>query len=126
VTEFEIAGGARAPCSARDRLSEVLDARLGKPLIDNVRLLVSELVTNCVLHGGAGDDGTIRVSSRVGQECVRTEVCHDGPSFLPPADAPDIETPGGLGLFLVEQMSTAWGVGGDGQTCVWFELGLTG
>ena len=123
VTEFEIAGGPRAPLSARAKVSESLDASLERPVVDNVRLLVSELVTNCVLHGGADDGMTIRVRSSVAHGSVRTEVCHDGPSFAGPNATPDLDSPGGLGLFLVEQMSEAWGIAGTDETCVWFELG---
>jgi anti-sigma regulatory factor (Ser/Thr protein kinase) len=124
VTEFQIAGGPRAPESARAKLSESFDERLQQPVVDDLRLLVSELVTNCVLHGGATDAGEITVRTNVRPDSVRTEVCHDGPLFVPPEEDPDLGTPGGLGLFLVEQMSEAWGIDEGCQTCVWFELGL--
>ncbi len=36
---------------------------------------------------------------------------------------PDPETPGGLGLLLVEELCETWGVWQDlGPTCVWCEL----
>jgi anti-sigma regulatory factor (Ser/Thr protein kinase) len=124
LAEFRIPGGPRAPESARAKLSESFDARLDQPVVDDLRLLVSELVTNCVLHGGASNDGAITVRTHVGDDAVRTEVCHDGPTFMPPQDQPDLESPGGLGLFLVEQMSAAWGIAEGCETCVWFELGL--
>ena len=124
MTEFQIVGGPRAPESARAKLSESLEERLQPPVVNDLRLLVSELVTNCVLHGGASDSGEITVRTKVRPDCVRTEVCHDGPLFVPPDEDPDLGTPGGLGLFLVEQMSEAWGIAEGCQTCVWFELGL--
>jgi anti-sigma regulatory factor (Ser/Thr protein kinase) len=124
VAEFQIPGGPRAPESARAKLSESLDARIDEPVVNDLRLLVSELVTNCVLHGGATDKGAITVRTAVSTDAIRAEVCHDGPSFVPPADDPDLDSPGGLGLFLVEQMSAAWGIAEGCQTCVWFELGL--
>jgi anti-sigma regulatory factor (Ser/Thr protein kinase) len=126
VTEFEIAGGPRAPLSARAKLSETFVDRLGGPVVDNMRLLVSELVTNCVVHGGAGGAGRITVRTAVGAESVRTEVCHDGPAFTAPTHDPDLTSPGGLGLFLVEQMSHSWGIDEATETCVWFELCLAG
>jgi len=125
LTEFQIAGGPRAPESARAKLTESFDSNLDAPLVDDLRLLVSELVTNCVLHGGAGDERAITVRTAIGPTAVRTEVCHDGPAFAAPGHAPDLDSPGGLGLFLVEQMSAAWGIDEGCQTCVWFELGLT-
>jgi anti-sigma regulatory factor (Ser/Thr protein kinase) len=123
-TEFQISGGPRAPETARAQLSERLDDRLEPPVRDDLRLLVSELVTNCVLHGGAGVPDAITVRTCVRHDLVRTEVCHDGPGFVPPTHEPDLESPGGLGLFLVEQMSAAWGIAEGCETCVWFELGL--
>ena len=125
VTEFEIAGGPQAPQSARTKLAETFDDRLDGPVVNNMRLLVSELVTNCVVHGGAdGAGGPIRVRAAVEDDCVRTEVCHDGPGFAAPSAVPDLDSPGGLGLFLVEQMSKAWGIEHSRETCVWFELNL--
>jgi anti-sigma regulatory factor (Ser/Thr protein kinase) len=124
LTEFQITGGPRAPEWARAKLSESFDSSLAPPIVDDLRLLVSELVTNCVLHGGATDEGAITVRTAVGPTAVRTEVCHDGPVFVAPDHEPDLESPGGLGLFLVEQMSAAWGIDEGCQTCVWFELGL--
>ena len=36
---------------------------------------------------------------------------------------PDPETPGGLGLFVVDELCETWGVSQDlGPTCVWCEL----
>ena len=124
VTEFRIPGGPQAPLAARARIAESFEFRLEKPVVDNMRLLVSELVTNCVLHSGASPGGEITVRADVGDDHVRTEVCHDAPTFEPPTGNPDIATPGGLGLFLVEQVSSAWGIAENGEACVWFELGL--
>jgi anti-sigma regulatory factor (Ser/Thr protein kinase) len=125
VTEIQIQGGPRAPESARARLTESLDAPRLAPVVDDLRLLVSELVTNCVVHGGVSEPGdAITIRTWVRADDVRTEVCHDGPAFAAPTDAPDLESPGGLGLFLVDQMSAAWGIDKGRRTCVWFELGL--
>lgn len=124
MTEFQIPGGPRAPESARAKLSESFGERLDAPVVNDLRLLVSELVTNCVLHGGATGDGAITVRTDISDAAVRTEVCHAGPSFVPPGEDPDLDSPGGLGLFLVEQMSAAWGIAEGCETCVWFELGL--
>jgi sigma-B regulation protein RsbU (phosphoserine phosphatase) len=124
VTEFRIPGGARAPLSARAKLTESLEERFARCLVDDLRLLVSELVTNCVLHGGVGEAAEITVRARLRADAVRTEVCHDGPRFDAPADDPDLGSPGGFGLLLVDRMASSWGIGGRCQTCVWFELGL--
>jgi phosphoserine phosphatase RsbU/P len=124
VTEFRIPGGAQAPLSAREKLTESLEESFARCLVDDVRLLVSELVTNCVLHGGVGEAAEITVRTQLRDHAMHTEVCHDGPSFEAPEGDPDLTSPGGLGLLLVDRMAASWGIGGQCQTCVWFELGL--
>jgi anti-sigma regulatory factor (Ser/Thr protein kinase) len=122
MTQFQVPGGAQAPLSARARLSEAIGSHVDAPVADDVRLLVSELVTNCVVHGGAPDTAPITVRTVVSGDGVRAEVCHQGPGFEPPQGDPDLAVPGGLGLYLVEQMSSRWGITHDRETCVWFEL----
>ncbi len=93
-------------------------------ICDDVELMVSELVTNALVHAGtelvveAGYDehsGTVRVAvgdDGLGQPAVRR------PS---PAD------PHGRGLQIVAMLASGWGVdpqeGGAGKT-VWFEVRL--
>ncbi len=82
-------------------------------------LLVSELVTNAMRHGGA----PIRLIADITPSGVRVEV-YDGNSDAFPAVrdiAPD--APGGRGLRLVDALADRWGTleSGDGK-CVWFEI----
>jgi hypothetical protein len=51
-------------------------------------------------------------------------VIDPGSDLRPMVQDLDVNVPGGMGLFLVEQISTRWGVErmGDGATEVWFEL----
>lgn len=90
---------------------------------DTVLLLVSELVSNAVVH--AGTACTLRLSL---EGCVRVEV-RDGSDALPdlPTGSDPLAT-SGRGLHLVRALSTTCGVqplpGGGKQ--VWFELPLPG
>jgi anti-sigma regulatory factor (Ser/Thr protein kinase) len=82
-------------------------------------LLVSELVTNAMRHGGA----PIRLIADLTPSGVRVEV-YDGNCDAFPAVrdiAPD--APGGRGLRLVDALADRWGTleSGDGK-CVWFEI----
>ncbi|HEV2075079.1 MAG TPA: ATP-binding protein, partial [Thermoleophilaceae bacterium] len=88
-------------------------------LVSATRLLVSELVTNSVRHGGGE---RVRLKLQVPEEGrLRCEVTDDGPGFTPaPRDRAATE-PGGWGLVLVDQLVDKWGVQ-DGRTKVWFEL----
>lgn len=122
VAEFQIPGGPKAPSAARELLCEWVGTQLDPALIDTARLLVSEIVTNCVVHAGVDESELITVRATRTSDGVRTEICHRGPHFVPPAGEPDLDSPGGLGLYVVEHLSDAWGVESGEQICVWFEL----
>jgi anti-sigma regulatory factor (Ser/Thr protein kinase) len=121
---IELAGGRLAPRRVRARLGPLLaDHVSGDDRID-VLVLVSELVTNAVRHGGAGEDDTIVVHLAVAAGVLRIDVCDHGPGFTPPAVLRPRAEGGGNGLILVERLSSSWGVAGDDGTCVWFEREL--
>lgn len=87
--------------------------------VDTAVLLVSELVTNAVLHARS----PFRVLVEPGAEAIRVEV-HDG-SPVPPRMhrfAPTSAT--GRGLRLLDRLAQTWGVThmSDGKS-VWFEIG---
>jgi anti-sigma regulatory factor (Ser/Thr protein kinase) len=115
---FELAGGPYAVTAARLALAEI-DDDLDESQAFDVRLLVSELVTNSVQHAKVGPDDSIRLKLAIGGEAVRVEIADDGPGFEPPADAGGTERERGWGLFFVSQLASRWGVDSD---CVWFEI----
>jgi anti-sigma regulatory factor (Ser/Thr protein kinase) len=111
--------GPEAAAEARRAIGK-LRADLDPPLMETLRLLVTELVTNSVRHTAA-DSVTLRVA--VGKAAVLTEVADTGPGFDPECveQAGDDNT--GWGLFLVERLAHSWGVKQDGPSKrVWFEL----
>lgn len=87
----------------------------------NVELIVSELVTNSVLHTGATPRDRLLLRLRCGASGVSGEVCDPGEGFNWESDEPDLSEPGGLGLMVVDQLAAKWGVRRNGETCVWFE-----
>ncbi|MEX2274636.1 MAG: SpoIIE family protein phosphatase [Actinomycetota bacterium] len=106
---------------------EELRFRVSKGVLDDVRLLVSELVTNSVRHSGAGRGELIALRVDIEEAHVRVEVADHGVGFDPvraEASAVELEgLPGGWGLRLVEQVADRWGVErDDAEVCVWFEL----
>ena len=117
---FELAGGPYAVTAARLALAD-LDSNLDPSTAFDVRLLVSELVTNSVQHAQVSEDDSIVLAVRFSVETVRAEVHDNGPGFEPPATPPPNDADAGWGLFLVEQLADAWGVG-DGGRGVWFEI----
>jgi anti-sigma regulatory factor (Ser/Thr protein kinase) len=118
---FELAGGPYAVTAARLALAD-LDDELDPSLAFDVRLLVSELVTNSVQHAQVAEEDSIVLVLSITPEKVRAEVRDDGPGFEPPPSPPPDNADKGWGLFLVEQLADAWGVG-EGGKGVWFEIG---
>jgi anti-sigma regulatory factor (Ser/Thr protein kinase) len=119
--KFELAGGPYAVTAARLALAD-LDSTLDASTAFDVRLLVSELVTNCVKHASVGADDSIRLHVDVRDETVRVEVMDSGPGFELREPIPDTQTDSGWGLFLVNQMADRWGVEKAQDNCVWFEI----
>ena len=79
-------------------------------------LLISELVTNAVLHGG----GEIRLLIDVDRDrLARFAVSDEGGGSPVVRDDPGAD--GGWGLRLVGQLAARWGVL-EGRTQVWFEV----
>ena len=118
---FELAGGPYAVTAARLALAD-LDSALDPSTAFDVRLLVSELVTNSVQHASVGAEDSIRLHVDIGGVSVRVEVSDSGPGFELKDPIPDTATDSGWGLFLVNQISDRWGVGRETDSCVWFEI----
>lgn len=117
---LSIGGGVHAAGKARNEISR-LRADLDPPLLESVRLLVTELVTNSVRHAGAG---TVELAVLVGSERVRVEIANPGSPFEPVLREDDPTSDEGWGLFLVDRISDSWGVVEEdaGRQRVWFEL----
>ena len=103
---------------ALDGLSdEIPDGRMR-----DVRLLVSELVTNAVRHANLDAGDVIYLVIDVADHTLRVEVHDPGGGFVPSAPSPDPARPSGWGLYLVAELADRWGVDSDEETLVWFEL----
>jgi anti-sigma regulatory factor (Ser/Thr protein kinase) len=120
----EIAGGVEAACTARELLSHRLGAATRDDTMHDLHLLTTELVTNAVLHAGAGENDRIELRVAKQPDVVRVSVTDTGSDQIPVVQDLDPEMPGGMGLFLVEQISSSWGVERTdrGANRVWFEL----
>ena len=103
---------------ARRMVEQALRASGHHDLVDVATLLVSEIVTNSVLH--AGTDLSLRC--RPSRRGVRVDV-FDGSPLLPSVRHYDAEATTGRGLGLVSALASSWGVECvDGGKTVWFEL----
>ena len=117
---FELAGGPYAVTAARLALAD-LESQLDASVAFDVRLLVSELVTNSVQHAAVSAEDSIVLVVSMTDDVVRVTVRDEGPGFEPPASPPPEDADAGWGLFLVEQLADSWGVS-DGGKDVWFEI----
>ena len=118
---------AAAPTAASEARRALAGCRLVEETHEpTLLLLVSELVSNSVRHAGMSPGEHIRLRARTHRDCAYVEVCDAGRSGRMPekrAPQPEVLEPGGLGLFLVDEMADRWGVHRrEDGTCVWFEL----
>jgi anti-sigma regulatory factor (Ser/Thr protein kinase) len=120
VIDVRFPSDVNAPGAARRAVQE-LSGRVDDPVYDDIRLLVSELVTNGVRHAGQGKTGWVGLAVRWSRSGVRVEVTDPGPGFGEVA-APTIYQESGWGLYLVEQVATRWGVERARGNTVWFEI----
>ena len=90
---------------------------LGPARTGEVKLIVSELVTNSIEHGDLGAHDRIEVHALVDRRGVlHMEVRDPGPG-----PAPDARR--GMGLRILERMADRWGIDrSEGVARVWFEL----
>jgi anti-sigma regulatory factor (Ser/Thr protein kinase) len=108
---------ARAAVAGFTEKSEIAATELA-----TLTLLVSELVSNAVLHSDAPPaSGILLCAHLLGGGAVRVEVIDRGGGFTAIPRDP-AQPGGGYGLYLVDRQATRWGVDREGGTRVWFEL----
>ena len=122
---IRIPGGRNAPTEARRWVGSRLEGQIPTATASDAALLVSELVTNSVLHANVGAGRALSVEVTTFDDRVRIAVTDPGSRLRPCMLPPDPETPGGLGLLLVDELCETWGAWQDlGSTRVWCELPL--
>lgn len=119
-------GGTGAPFRARMSVLSQLGEELAETAAADVALIVSELVTNSVLHANVGSDQTLTVECTALPDRLRITVTDPGSRMEPHVRSPDHNGSGGYGLAIIEVLCLAWGVVRDtvGTTSVWCELPL--
>jgi anti-sigma regulatory factor (Ser/Thr protein kinase) len=107
---------------ARDAL-EALRAQIGDQRLDDLRLVVSELVTNSVRHAQLEADDRITLRVDADTDVIRVEIHDGGRGFEPVAAPTTMYQESGWGLYLISQIADRWGVSNDdGGTTVWLEI----
>jgi anti-sigma regulatory factor (Ser/Thr protein kinase) len=117
-------GGAGAPARARQSVLAQLEGGLVDAQASDAALLVSELVTNSVVHADVGAGETLTVELLELEDRLRITVIDPG-SPREPRLPPRVEhRQSQFGLLLIDQLSETWGFarGGAGTMHVWCEL----
>ena len=126
----EVASGARSAswqlepdtsnvATARRLIADVLAAWGCDQLIPDAQLVVTELVTNAIVHA----ETSCHVSLRLTDGGIRIAVSDGDLNHQPDPKPFDLEREGGRGLLIVSTLAAAWGIapGGHGKT-VWADL----
>jgi DNA-binding NarL/FixJ family response regulator len=114
-----LAGEPQSAGSARRFVEETLQRWECGHDLDTVNLLVSEVVSNAIIHA----PGELEVSVRLRSHSIRIEVNDDSRDLPVLRDAEDDDI-SGRGMALVEALATGWGVSdrSEGGKTVWFEV----
>jgi anti-sigma regulatory factor (Ser/Thr protein kinase) len=118
LLKIDLPSGPTSPRTARHALTGVLGELVNQDCTDVIELLVSELVTNAVVHA----QGAVELKVWADPDLVRVEVT-DGSRSSPQIRDYGPEATTGRGVRLLDNLATRWGVelGSAGKT-VWFEF----
>jgi anti-sigma regulatory factor (Ser/Thr protein kinase) len=123
--ELRFAPTAGAPGQARQAVKDTLSDR-SKETVETASLLVSELVTNSLRHGNAILNASVVLRIAQHDHVIRIEVVDWGRGFDYSRRSEPLDHAGGWGLYLVEQLSSRWGIEKGTPNVVWFELNVPG
>ena len=113
-----------APAAAR-RALDAFRGQLAEDVIERGALVVSEFVTNSVMHAGLAVAQRIDLNIRVLPGCLRIEVTDEGTArFDLVVILPHPGQNSGRGFWIVDQLSDRWGVDFSRSTRVWCEFDL--
>jgi anti-sigma regulatory factor (Ser/Thr protein kinase) len=107
-----------APARARRAVRNECSARVPRRTLENLQLLVSEVVTSGIVHGGNRRDRSLTLDIGL-NSTLRFAIVDHGPRF---ATETAWDRDGGWGLRLVERLADRWGIQRTrAGTRVWFE-----
>jgi serine/threonine-protein kinase RsbW len=124
VRTLVIPASAEAPARARRWLDDLVPLRpLGQVAFD-VRLLVTELVSNSVRHAGLEESDEIELRLDLDEARLRVEVRDPGSGFELSPRVRERNAEGGRGLQIVAAIAHRWGLETTPGSIVWFEIDL--
>jgi anti-sigma regulatory factor (Ser/Thr protein kinase) len=117
-----VALSAQAPGAVRGTLETRYAATMDRALLDDVKVMASEIVTNAVRHSGRPDGDPLSLSTTVIDGVLHVEVGDEGLSVAT-LEPRSIDPPSGLGF--LEILSDRWSSSRNGSFRVWFEVDVT-
>jgi two-component sensor histidine kinase len=116
---YKIEAQPEGPAKARRIIADELATVLSPEELEEMKLMVSELVTNGIVHGRPEESDIPLMLDLCVNGHIRCAVLDNGPGFA--ARVRD-ERSRGWGLRLIEQLSDRWGMQcSPRRTEVWFE-----
>jgi anti-sigma regulatory factor (Ser/Thr protein kinase) len=120
-----------APASvvtARWQISAQLrEAGVVRPAIGDAAVVVSELLTNAIMHARPLPGARVMVAWALRERSLEVAVSDGGSMTRPRAAQPSLSSIGGRGLAIVEHLSCRWGVlASDFGLTVWAILPVPG
>jgi anti-sigma regulatory factor (Ser/Thr protein kinase) len=119
--ELNLPAAPTAATTARSEVTRRLSRRIAVGVLEDVRLLLTELITNALRHSGIRPEEEIAVKAELSDGTLRLEVRDPGRNGEV-ARREAGSRGGGFGLFLVDRLTTRWGVERRNGTMVWAEL----
>jgi anti-sigma regulatory factor (Ser/Thr protein kinase) len=119
-TREEVPNGPEAPARAR-RLLDRFESRIPEELMIDVRLVLSEIVTNSYKHAGNPPGSPIEVTVTDSHDRLRVEVI-DRSIFDPTPETPQELRSAKWGLYIVDHLADQWGRITEGG--IWAEFDI--
>jgi len=118
---MSLPASASSATRARSEVTRRLAHRLTVGALEDVRLLLTELITNALRHSDMVLGDEIGVRAELTDGTVRIEVHDPGRDGAVEVRRPGVRG-GGYGLILVDRLTDQWGVEREDGTTVWAEL----
>jgi signal transduction histidine kinase len=103
---------------ARERTATLLAAHVDAETVARAQLVVSELLTNAIIHGSANEAQVVIMRA---PDHIQIEVINHGQGAVHPRE-PSLKGQGGFGLHIVAAVSESWGADDGPPTRVWARL----
>jgi anti-sigma regulatory factor (Ser/Thr protein kinase) len=114
----------KAPGSAAQArlLLDRIRGHVSEQVLEDARLLVSELIANAVEH--VREEGELELRVELSERVLRVEVLDPGPGFEPRPRPAGSDR--GWGLHFTDRLAARWAADREGRARVWFELSAAG